>query len=78
MIGKAKAGQMVGKFLKQSGGDPVPVMSAIEAARKSGTQDPIPYITEALNSAKSGKSKFVSFEEQDRIRAQRALDFYLS
>ena len=39
-------GSMIGRWLKTH--SPLEVLSAIEAAQKSGSQDPIPYITETL------------------------------
>lgn len=44
--GVKNAGSLIGRWLKKSG--PTEILNAIEAAQKSGTQDPIPYITEAL------------------------------
>lgn len=45
-LGVQNPGSMIGRWLK--GHSPLEILSAIEAAQKSGTQDPIPYITEAL------------------------------
>lgn len=50
-------GAIIGRWLKSSA--PLTILSAIETAQKSGTQDPIPYITEILKgniNVKSTKS----------------------
>jgi hypothetical protein len=44
--GIANAGAMIGRWLKDH--PPLALLAAIEAAQRSGTQDPIPYITETL------------------------------
>jgi hypothetical protein len=44
--GVANPGAMIGRWLKDH--SPLDLLRAIEAAQKSGTHDPIPYITEAL------------------------------
>lgn len=49
-------GAMIGRWLKSH--SPLDLLGAIEAAQKSGTQDPIPYITEALKPQKSGPTGF--------------------
>jgi hypothetical protein len=45
--GVANPGSMIGRWLKSH--QPLALLSAIEAAQKSGTQDPVPYITQILN-----------------------------
>lgn len=44
--GIANPGSMIGRWLKDH--PPLALLAAIEAAQRSGTHDPIPYITEAL------------------------------
>lgn len=46
-------GAMIGRWLKTH--SPLEVLAALEAAQKSGTQDPVPYITEALKGGQHGK-----------------------
>lgn len=46
-------GAMIGRWLKTS--SPTQVLEAIAAAQKAGTQDPVPYITQALNGGSHGK-----------------------
>lgn len=57
-------GSLIGRWLKSN--DAVSILSAIEAAQKSGTQDPIPYITEALKGQQHGKT---ANKSQDRVAA---------
>lgn len=45
--GVANPGAMIGRWLKAN--KPLAVLAAIDAAQKSGTEEPIPYITAALN-----------------------------
>lgn len=47
-------GAMIGRWLKSH--HPLALLSAIDAAQKSGTQDPIPYITEVLKGGHHGPS----------------------
>jgi hypothetical protein len=61
--GVANAGAMIGRWLKDH--PPLALLAAIEAAQKSGTQDPIPYITEALKGVPHGKSS----KSSDRLAA---------
>lgn len=51
--GVSNPGGMIGKWLKVS--DPVSILSAIEAAQRAGTQDPVPYITEILKGGGNDK-----------------------
>lgn len=46
-------GSVIGRWLKSN--PPLAVLAAIEAAQRSGTQEPIPYITEALKGKPDGK-----------------------
>lgn len=46
-------GAVIGRWLKSNA--PLAVLAAIEAAQRSGTQEPIPYITEALKGQPDGK-----------------------
>lgn len=46
-------GAMIGRWLKTH--SPLEVLAALESAQKSGTQDPVPYITEALKGGQHGK-----------------------
>lgn len=67
--GKANP-SVIGKWLKQASA--VDVLSAIEAAEKAQTQDPVPYITAALT---RGPSR--SFRQQDQDQAhQNHLGWY--
>lgn len=56
-------GGPIGRWLKTS--QPVEVLSAIEAAQKAGTEDPIPYITQIL---KPNSQQPSAAEIMDRIR----------
>lgn len=51
--GVKNPGAMIGKWLSEHG--PLQLLAALEAAQKAGTQDPIPYITEALKGKANGK-----------------------
>jgi hypothetical protein len=51
--GVSDPGAVIGRWLKTHA--PLEVLAAIEAAQKSATQDPIPYITEALKGKFHGK-----------------------
>lgn len=53
--GVKNPGSVIGKWAKTS--KPVAILSAIEAAQKAGTQDPIPYITEVLKSEVGGNDE---------------------
>lgn len=44
--GIANPGAMIGRWLQSH--SPLEVLAALEAAQKSGTQDPVPYITQTL------------------------------
>lgn len=64
--GIQNSGSLIGRWLKTS--EPLQIIAAIDAAQKSGTQDPIPYITEALKgnsnvgkSASKSKARFDAF-----------------
>lgn len=52
-VSEKQAGSFIGLCRKTS--TDVQILSAIEAAQKSGTQDPIPYITEILKGEPNGK-----------------------
>lgn len=63
--GVPNPGAMIGRWLKSN--DPVAILNAIEAAQKSGTHDPVPYITETLKQEpRHGKP---SNKSQDRFDA---------
>lgn len=57
-------GPMIGRWLKSH--SPLAILSAIEAAQKSGSQDPIPYITETL---KGGSNVKPSAKGAERVNA---------
>lgn len=61
--GVQNPGSMIGRWLKNH--SPLEILSAIEAAQKSGSEDPIPYITETLK----GGSNVKSSKQSDRINA---------
>lgn len=50
--GVSNPGSLIGRWLKSS--KPDQVLRAIDAAQRSGTQDPIPYITETLKGERNG------------------------
>lgn len=62
-VGSKKAGPIIGKWLKAD--EPAAVITAIEAAKRAGTQDPVPYITQAL------KPKHIRERDEQR-RVQNA------
>lgn len=74
ILGKAKSGSIIGKWLKAS--ECGEVLAALNSAKQSGTQDPVPYITEILKNG--GKRQFKSFEQEALDRSRRIEDFYLS
>lgn len=51
--GVKNPGAVIGRWLKAY--DAVPILNAIEASQKSGTQDPVPYITEILKGGQHGR-----------------------
>lgn len=51
--GVKNPGAVIGRWLKVY--DAVPILNAIEASQKSGTQDPVPYITEILKGGQHGR-----------------------
>lgn len=57
-------GSLIGRWLKNN--SPVEILNAVEAAQKSGTQDPIPYITEALKGKPNEKP---TSKSQERLAA---------
>lgn len=59
-------GGMIGRWLKAS--KPVEILSAIEAAQKSGTQDPVSYITKILNQAPPQQSGIALSEIEEMFR----------
>lgn len=63
--GVANAGGMIGRWLKSY--PPLALLQAIEAAQRAGTEDPIPYITEALKGARHGKRSNAADEQRARI-----------
>ena len=59
-------GAMIGRWLKSH--SPLALLHAIEAAQRAGTQDPVPYITEALKgNPRHGNRNGVSHVRRDRI-----------
>lgn len=63
-VSEKNARSFIGKCRKSS--DDAKILSAIEAAQKAGTEDPVPYITKAL-SASGGKNRF----GQEETKAER-------
>ncbi|HVI27511.1 hypothetical protein [Hansschlegelia sp.] len=47
------AGQMIGKWLRDSGDDPPKVLAAIRRAEQQRTEDPIPFVTRILQADRS-------------------------
>lgn len=64
--GVANPGAMIGRWLKSH--QPLALLEAIEAAQKSGTHDPIPYITEALK-GEIPRGKASPSKSQERLHA---------
>lgn len=67
--GVGNPGAIIGKWLKAS--SPSDILSALEAAQRAGTQDPIPYITARLNGKSSQPSMAEIFAELDRQKGGR-------
>ena len=63
-IAEKQARSLIGRWRK--GNSDVDILSAIEAAQKEGTHDPIPYITEALKGGSNGKR---TSKSEDRMHA---------
>jgi uncharacterized protein YdaU (DUF1376 family) len=61
--GVENPGAMIGRWLKSH--SPLALLGAIEAAQKSGTQDPVPYIIEALKEKPHGRAS----KSQERLNA---------
>jgi uncharacterized protein YdaU (DUF1376 family) len=66
--GIPNAGAMIGRWLKSH--PPLALLQAIEAAQRSGTHDPIPYITEALKGAHHGKRPSAAADRISRVAAR--------
>lgn len=64
--GVKSPGPVIGKWLKDN--PPMAVLSAIEAAQKCGTQEPVPYISKILNGGGTGQDPDI--ERWNRIAAQ--------
>ncbi len=58
-----QAGQMIGKWLRDSGDDPPKVLEAIHAAELQRTEDPIPFVTKILQ---ADRSRSHDVRRQDR------------
>jgi hypothetical protein len=63
--GVTNAGAMIGRWLKDH--PPLALLAAIEAAQKSGTHDPIPYINEALKGGRNHVQR--TAKSTDMLRA---------
>lgn len=64
--GVKNPGQMIGKWLRDH--KPTQIIDALDAAQRSGTEDPIPYITKAL---KGGNSQQKSERDKQIERWER-------